>query len=172
MAEFKYINMSEFVKVTREEFYEFVQSYPVVLQWDVTGVCEPPLGSYNDFNLGEWPESIVAKVKMYDGSDYHKGRTKEYFIKNISSGKTAEEIFIKHAGDEPGAWREYAIAAMKEYAEQEVRKHLEVAAENAKNKSVPFDRNLLNNEEWELDNDGNFFQIDKESITETKIELT
>ncbi|MNN67777.1 hypothetical protein D3C81_1834330 [compost metagenome] len=67
-------------QVEKEEFEAFVKSYPNELRWDVTGICEPPLGTYNDFTKGNWPESIVAKVKLMDGSSYYDFKTDEYFI--------------------------------------------------------------------------------------------
>jgi hypothetical protein len=51
-----------FIQVSREAFVEFLQTYPNPLEWNCTGICEPPLGSWNDFSDGKiWPESIVAK---------------------------------------------------------------------------------------------------------------
>jgi hypothetical protein len=71
------------VKVDSMRFYEFINSYPLPLEKDVCGICEPPLISYNDFsNEKIWPESMVAKIKAYDGSAYHSGKTEEYYIKS------------------------------------------------------------------------------------------
>lgn len=54
--------MHKFKGVSREEYLEFIASWPNKLWFDCTGVCEPPLGSYNDFSGGKvWPDSIVAK---------------------------------------------------------------------------------------------------------------
>ena len=54
--------MNKFKKVTREEYFAFIRDYPNKLVFDCTGICEPPMGSYNDFTDGKkWPESIVAK---------------------------------------------------------------------------------------------------------------
>lgn len=54
--------MNKFKKVTREEYLKFIKNWPNRLDFDCTGICEPPMGSYNDFsgNL-MWPQSIVAK---------------------------------------------------------------------------------------------------------------
>lgn len=73
--------MKGFKEVTKEEFQDFVRNYPNKLEWNVSGACDPPLGSYNDFTLGNWSESVVAKVFLMDGSDYYGGRTNEYYIK-------------------------------------------------------------------------------------------
>lgn len=64
-------------QVSKEEFFKFVKKYPRKLEWDVCGICDPPLGSYNDFSDGKvWPESIVSKVKM-GKSMYGFYKTKE-----------------------------------------------------------------------------------------------
>lgn len=73
--------MVGFKVVSKEEFQNFVKNYPNVLDWNVTGICEPPLGSHNDFTLGNWPESMVTKVILMDGSEYYGGKTNEYYIK-------------------------------------------------------------------------------------------
>lgn len=72
--------MKKFKEVKKEEFDNFVKNYPRPLDWNVTGICEPPLGSYNDLSLGKWPDTMVAKVKIMDGSEYYGFRTSEYFI--------------------------------------------------------------------------------------------
>lgn len=53
---------AEYKKVSKQEFEEFVKNYPRKLLYDVTGICEPPAVSYNDFELGKWPESVVAST--------------------------------------------------------------------------------------------------------------
>ena len=56
---------NKFKKVDKKEFDVFVKNYPNPLGWDVAGMFEPPVGSYNDFSNGKiWPESVVAKVSM------------------------------------------------------------------------------------------------------------
>lgn len=51
-----------FKQVTKEQFDEFIQAYPRKLETDAYGVFEPPLISFNDFELASmWPYSIVAK---------------------------------------------------------------------------------------------------------------
>lgn len=54
--------MQEFKQVSEKEFLEFIKNYPNELVMDVTGICEPPMISYNDFKLGDWPESMVART--------------------------------------------------------------------------------------------------------------
>jgi len=51
--------------VTKEEFDNFINTYPSKLEVDVMGICEPPLKTYNDFSDGKiWPESAVASVVL------------------------------------------------------------------------------------------------------------
>jgi len=54
--------MRKFNEVTRNEYLAHIRAWPNKLEFDCTGICEPPLGSYNDFTDGKvWPDSIVAK---------------------------------------------------------------------------------------------------------------
>lgn len=54
-------------EVSKEEFDEYISNYPNKLEIDVTGICEPPLKTYNDFtNNKAWPESVVASVSLYE----------------------------------------------------------------------------------------------------------
>lgn len=78
---------SEYTQVTKEQFDLFIKNRfiatGVKLDRDVTGICEPPLLTLNDFSNGlMWPESIVAKGYLMDGSEYYDFKTTEYFIKN------------------------------------------------------------------------------------------
>ena len=74
----------EYKEVSKEEFDKFIQEYPNKLERDVTGICEPPLATYNDFTIAsKWPESVVAKVDLYDGSKYHGGKTEVYRILSV-----------------------------------------------------------------------------------------
>jgi hypothetical protein len=52
----------EFKQVSKEEFQEFLAKYPRKLEHDCSGIPEPPVDTYNDFSLGVWPESIVARI--------------------------------------------------------------------------------------------------------------
>lgn len=53
--------MKKMINVSSAEFAAYIAAYPRELERDVTGICEPPLVSYNDFTLApKWPESIVA----------------------------------------------------------------------------------------------------------------
>jgi hypothetical protein len=50
--------------VTKEEFYAFVAVYPRPLETDVVRFCEPPVKTWNDFTLGNWPQSVVASCTL------------------------------------------------------------------------------------------------------------
>ena len=57
----------EVVNVSKQEFVDFINSYPRPLERDVFGACDPPAVSYNDFELANrWPYSIVASTHLYD----------------------------------------------------------------------------------------------------------
>lgn len=58
-----------FKKVTEEEFKEFLNKSPRELVRDCSGKGEPPLVSYNDFELADkWPDSMVAKYYAVPGA--------------------------------------------------------------------------------------------------------
>lgn len=54
-------------EVTIAQMRAFVAAYPRELEVDVSHICEPPLKTYNDFTMGNWPESVVAGYGL--GSD-------------------------------------------------------------------------------------------------------
>jgi hypothetical protein len=56
-------------RVTEAEFAAFLKVYPRKLEADVYAIPEPPWVQYNDFTLGNWPESIVAE-KCTDGTAF------------------------------------------------------------------------------------------------------
>ena len=72
-------------EVTKEEFEEFVNNYPRNLTRDWCGICDPPLISYNDFELANrWPHSVVARTWAYsdDPDDiwYEPEENRSYYI--------------------------------------------------------------------------------------------
>lgn len=79
--------MSNFKPASKQEFLDFLSSYSETLVRDCTGICEPPLISYNDFSNGKkWPESIVAKyhaTESYpkDSGSVYTWEENKYFIK-------------------------------------------------------------------------------------------
>ncbi len=65
-----------FKEVPEVEFWTFVNGYPIKLEWDVCNVYDPPMGTYNDFRLGVWPASNVARVVI----EYPDRGPKRYYI--------------------------------------------------------------------------------------------
>lgn len=79
--------MSEFKKVDKETYLNFLADYPKELIVDITGICEPPLKTWNDFSNGKvWPESIVAKVVLNEsmkGHPCYQGESNDYYVLEI-----------------------------------------------------------------------------------------
>ena len=73
--------MSEFREVTGEEFSAFMENYPRPLSKDIARRYEPALFTANDFSLGNWPESIVAKASLTEGEAYYDHEPTKYYIK-------------------------------------------------------------------------------------------
>lgn len=63
-------------EVTKEEFDKFIKEYPRKLEANFVTICEPPLMTYNDFSIAEYPNSIVAS--FYD--DWLDNDKRHYFI--------------------------------------------------------------------------------------------
>lgn len=69
--------------VTQQEFEDFIKNYPRPLEKDCYGAFEPPLITYNDFELADkWPYSVVAYTYLYDdtGHYYVPENKRKYFI--------------------------------------------------------------------------------------------
>lgn len=69
MKDRKYFYTAEPIekRVNKQEFINFIRKYPRKLISDCTGISDPPLISYNDFELANrWPYSIVASTYAYD----------------------------------------------------------------------------------------------------------
>lgn len=76
--------MEEFVRVTKEEFENFIKNYPSKLEEHWIFFCTPAIITWNDFSAGrKYPETIVAKTYDYsDPVEYGtKESDKEYLIK-------------------------------------------------------------------------------------------
>jgi len=58
--------------VTKDEFEKFISEYPNALRKHTVAFYDPPLVTWNDFSLGEYPEkSVVAYAKLNeDGALY------------------------------------------------------------------------------------------------------
>lgn len=90
------------IQVTKEEFYNFIKNYPRRLVYDVTGICDPPQASYNDFELANrWPYSIVAATYLYDnepdGYYYESEEQRIYIIM-----ENYQEVFESKTGYKEG----------------------------------------------------------------------
>lgn len=72
--EYFYTAEPEMKKVSHSEFMDFINNYPRKLEIDYYRVFEPPLITYNDFELANrWPHSIVAQTLAYsdDPKNYY-----------------------------------------------------------------------------------------------------
>ena len=82
----KFYTAEEQIKeVSKREFLDFIKSYPRPLERDICGISDPPLISYNDFELANrWPYSVVASTYAYDndpsGYFYKPEDKREYRI--------------------------------------------------------------------------------------------
>lgn len=97
--EFYYSVVPIHKKVTKEEFIKFIQNYPRKLKMDVWGACEPPLITYNDFELADrWPYSVVAKTHAWsnDPDHYYYAPEEEREYKIMEN---YEEVFASRTGN-------------------------------------------------------------------------
>lgn len=101
---------AETKRVSKSKFEEFLSAYPRPLVRDVFGACDPPAVSYNDFELGYWPRSIVASTHLYDdkpGEYFYEPPEERYFsivtnheALHAESQRLAEEY--EHLSEEEG----------------------------------------------------------------------
>ena len=90
-------------EVSEEEFLHFINNYPRKLERDVTGICDPPAISYNDFELADcWPYSVVASEHLWPDDPNHyfycpKEERKYTIIENF------EEVFASRIGNNAAA---------------------------------------------------------------------
>jgi hypothetical protein len=92
--------MKEYKRVTKEEFDIFIAEYPRKLERDVSGISDPPTLTMNDFSIGVWPDSVVAKADLYETfpkdrmGQVYGWEPNKYFIKELDaaplSGTTKE----------------------------------------------------------------------------------
>lgn len=73
------MNYIEYKEVDKSEFDSFIKSYPNKLVRDVYGAFEPPLITFNDFLLGDWPDSVIAYYKDCKASIF-PDEPIEYFV--------------------------------------------------------------------------------------------
>ena len=74
-------------EVTKQEFIDFCNSYPRSLVRDVCGISDPPAVSYNDFEIGWWPLSVIARTHLYadDPEDYFYTAAEERFYSIVTN---------------------------------------------------------------------------------------
>ena len=98
-------------EVTKQEFIDFCNSYPRPLTRDVCGISDPPAVSYNDFEIGWWPSSVVASTHLYADNP------KDYFY------TPAEERFYSIVINYKELYEE-AQALLKKYKDEKFHKQL------------------------------------------------
>jgi len=64
------------------EHKAFVNAYPRRLEVDVYRVPEPPVVTWNDFTLGNWPDSVVCGKVM----ESYLGTAASFFIVERGTG--------------------------------------------------------------------------------------
>lgn len=96
-------------EVTKQEFIDFIDSYLRSLTCDVCGICSPPVVSYNDFEIGWWPLSVIASTHEYDDNpeDYFYAPEEERFYSIVTNYK---ELYVE------------AQALLKNYREDRINK--------------------------------------------------
>ena len=98
-------------EVTKQEFIDFCNSYPRPLTRDVCGISDPPAVSYNDFEIGWWPLSVVASTHLYTDNpeDYFYTPEEKRFYSIVINYK---ELY------------EEAQALLKKYKDEKFHKQL------------------------------------------------
>jgi hypothetical protein len=78
------MNMGNLVKVTKEEFDDFIKSYPDNYERSCIGICEPPVLNYYELSFGKACiealfAQIILKTAMGEKEDdyYIKGNPDE-----------------------------------------------------------------------------------------------
>ena len=98
MREFFYTVKPITKEVTKQEFIDFINHYPRRLVRNVFGASEPPLVSYNDFELSNrWPHSIVAETLLYHNNPdeyYYKPEDERWYSIMVNY----EEVFASKTG--------------------------------------------------------------------------
>ncbi len=81
-----------------------------------------------------------------------------------------EKILDSHIDGGPGAYKGI-YDELEEYIKLTVKRHLEMASENAKIKTCDYDMNELVVPRKNICNDHTYHYVDEKSITEIKIDL-
>lgn len=75
--------MKAFKQVSKEEFESFLTSYPRPLSKNIARMFEPAMFTANDFTLGGWPDSVVAKASLTEGEAYYDNEPTTYYILGV-----------------------------------------------------------------------------------------
>lgn len=127
-------------QVTKQEFDEFIASYPRHLERDVCGICDFPAVSYNDWEIGWWSRSVVASTMMYSDDPknlYYEPEDKRVYqivtnyedlrkesqmllekYKHNYFYRTLKDKFIDSDEDDYEAWLEEQCYESAEYVKQ------------------------------------------------------
>lgn len=89
-------------QVKRHEFQSFLDCYPRPLESDVVMFCEPPARQWNDFKLGDWPDSVVCQYTIEPEPIYFISEKTVPGYEMLTRG-----TFIS-SGDEKRLWGEKA----------------------------------------------------------------
>ena len=100
--EYWYYSVSPiFKKVSKKEYEEYLKHYPRPLEPDCYMVFEPPLITWNDFQLSDrWPYSVVARTYQYDANNGDEDMP-HLIAENI------EEVFASRTGHTAEEWEKY-----------------------------------------------------------------
>ncbi len=97
---FFYTVKQEWSEVTKDEFYKYLENYPRELTSDCSAVSDPPLVTYNDFQLANrWPDSIVAKFNAGEGDAYYGNNYKNRYYVCINHEECFKSKTGRFAGD-------------------------------------------------------------------------
>ena len=107
-------------KVSEQEFINFIEKYPRKLVKNVSGICDPPSITYNDFELADrWPYSIVANTWMYSDNPedyfYEPEEKREYIIMT-----NYEEVFNSRTGINTSEYEKQLKKSEKNYCLKEI----------------------------------------------------
>jgi len=79
-----------FEVVSKEEFDQWTAGRKI--RYDTATICEPPMTELSDpADVRPWPDRVLAKIKQYDGSEYHGGRSPVYYIRGDLRATAAEK---------------------------------------------------------------------------------
>jgi len=97
--EYFYTAEPVYKSVTKEEFDKFIENYPRELVRSVYAVFEPPIVTYNDFELANhWPYSVIARTYIYDEDPKERYYEPEE-MRSYTIAENFEEMFDSKTGN-------------------------------------------------------------------------